>query len=269
MTTFKKHGYKCKVINGLTFGVSEDTGFLLTASSDVAHLTWEKVLPTASNISRLDLQYSFRAEGAKHSEGGEGPLMGLYLKLKQSEHSRKRMYKCIENSKGGETMYIGSRSTDQFGRFYNKSIESGLDVKDVYRLEVEYKKPRSYHLFKKLYKEMRTGGIEALLIRDEVLSWFERRGAVVTELFRRTDPVSVSKVLSSDDKKFKWLRTSVSPTLVDLADRGHLKELAQTLQLTSPQYRQMAMFEMNDLNKPSCGHNLSQGVCIKCGQCFT
>jgi len=268
VTVFERFGYNCQTIGGLTYGKSKEFGYLMTASSDAAHLTWQKVLPSASNITRLDLQFTFIAEMFTEQDN-VGPIMRQYLGLKESDYKSDRTYSCMENSRGGETLYVGARSSNQFGRMYNKSIESGLDVSHVYRLEVEYKKPRSFELFNQMYNDTKKGLRDPLQIRDVVLSWFERRGIVVSEMFRRVDAISIGRTLNSDEKKFKWLRTSVAPTLVDLAERGMLKELAEALRLTEPQYRQLAMFSQGDVKIHRCKHALMAGVCQKCGQCFT
>lgn len=275
LNTFMRHSYKCSSIGGLTFGKSDEFGYMIVASSDVAATTWQKVLPKARNITRLDLQYTFIGEGSKSPRGEKesykslGPIMREYVALKESDFVRGRVFDCRENSKGGETLYVGSRNSEQMGRFYNKSVESGLDVSNVYRMEVEFKKPRSMAVYKDMYKDLSSTRPRPTYIRDVVCSWFEKRGVLPDNMFFRVEPVQVAKVISSDDKKLKWLRTSIAPTLSDLADRGKLKEIAEALDLTKSQYRQLAMFSSNDLLTRECRHALSGGICQKCGQCFT
>ncbi len=264
VTTFKRHSYDCMTVGGLTWGYSGDVGYLMTGSSDDAHLTWQKVLPLANNVTRLDLQYTFEADRS-FGEGGIGILQELYNSILKTEHPTKRHYHCHANSEGGETLYTGSRNSDQFGRMYNKSVEASLDKQNIFRLEVEFKKPRSQVVFNRFYHEVKMGLANPETVRDIVLSWFAIRGINVTDIFRTITPVQVSAVINTDEKKIKWLRTSVSPTLYDLTDRGKLREVAMALGLSSRTYRQLSLFAQDE-GVPECEHAWVDKACIICGE---
>lgn len=256
---FRRYGYDMMMVAGLTYGFSTEQGHLLTASSQTAHLTWQKVLPTASNITRVDIQYTFKVLDWQKERS---PVAWAWDEVKDDE---RRGSTRIINSKGGETLYIGSRRSDQYGRFYNKSIESGLDVKDIYRLEVEYKSPRSAAWFDRWYKELKGGATDATLLKNEVCSWFERRGVDVGIDFGRVEPIQISKTVTDEKRQLRWLKTSVQPTIRELSGRGKLKELAEAIGLDGSDYRQMAMFVLQETGT-ECKHHLNaKNVCIKCG----
>lgn len=50
-----------------------------------------------------------------------------------------RNFSLMENSNGGKTLYVGSRSSERFIRLYDKASESGLDGVLWHRLELETK----------------------------------------------------------------------------------------------------------------------------------
>ncbi len=230
-----RYGFDIMYINGMTWGYSQVNGYMLQASSDNAHLTWQSVLPSARRISRLDLAYTFRL-------GGLSSFVADVYEQCARLHPTKT-FSVVMNSRGGETMYVQSRTSDQFGRFYNKSSEDATVGSDVYRLEVEYKGKRSLVVAERLVRSMAIGNLDPAMVRDTVVSWFEKRG-VKLGLDRRDDVVSaqVSATITSDDKKAKWLKTSVAPTIVDLTGRGKFQMVSQALALTASEYRQLALF---------------------------
>lgn len=236
VTTKRQWGFDLTHIGGLSFGFNDiNKMYLLVASSADAQLTWQKVLPTAKNISRIDLALTFRVlgrltlvEDVWEEVKGNGGKIG---------------YRTIQKSRGGATLYVGSRQSDQYGRFYDKHQESpDAYPEGTYRMEVEFKKPRSKVVFDKLYKAMKSGKNDPKYIADTVVGWFLKRGVdLKLDVGKDAIPATVTKSLTSDKKKARWLRTAVAPTLVDLTGRNEYKLVAEALGLSASDYTQLSL----------------------------
>lgn len=245
LMTKSQWGFDIVYINGLTWGSSAMGRYLMTASSDNAQNYWRRVLPTASNISRLDLHFTFVAQGKRDD------LVQLSYEKIRANGFGHLSSSVVMNSRGGQTLYIGSRRSDQFGRFYYKTAEQPEHYPaGTYRLEVEYKKPRSFALFSGMLESMKNGIPVPKMVADTVVSWFLARGLdLALAPGSNVVPTQVGKTLTSDKKKIRWLRTAVSPTLVDLCGREKFGSLAPALGLTQWEFEQLALFAP-DLGRP-------------------
>ncbi len=238
-------GFDMVFINGLTWGYSNLGRYLMTASSENAHSYWRKVLPIASNISRLDLHFTFVAKCR-----GDDLVEKAYKDIKNNGKGHLTS-EVIMNSRGGQTLYLGSRKSDQFGRFYYKTAQAPLDYPTgTYRLEVEYKKPRSFAMFSNMLECMKKGTPVPKMIKDTVITWFLARGLKIDyNSGGDVIPTQVSKTMTSDKKKIRWLRTAVAPSLVDLCGRQEFEKLAPALGLTKYEFEQLALFAP-DIGQP-------------------
>lgn len=233
VSAVKRFGYDCLFCNGLTWGRNSKGHFIMISSGIIANRTWQKVVPIAKRITRIDMQYTFVANDFID-------LTRVYSDWASLPRG-KRKASLVNNTEGGQTLYIGSRKSDQFGRFYYKTAEANLKVKNVYRLEVELKKPRADLVVKELYDAMKMTSIRAVDIKNYVCSWFADRHIAPDIDFETVQPVQLAKVLTSDEKRLIWLRSAVAPTLADLIQRGKTKELAEALGLKSEDYQQLAL----------------------------
>ncbi len=230
-----RHGYDCHSINGMTWGYSEVYGYLLQASSHNAQLSWQAVLPSARKVSRIDLAYTFRIPGITRL------VRDLYAQARKA--NPKANYTHITKNRGGDTLYVGARASEQFGRFYDKSATDPEIGEDFYRLEVEFKGKRSLVVAERMMNSMVLGNFDYRYVRDTVIKWFHVRGiSLGLEYGDKIIPATVEVEITSDAKKAKWLKTSVSPSLVELTGRGKLELVSKALGLTKHEYRQLAMF---------------------------
>jgi hypothetical protein len=151
--------------------------------------------------------------------------------------AKRRKYSYVENSAGGQTCYVGSRVSDQFGRLYDKGAESeeeaSVDPGWVWRYEVEFKSYRA----KKLAKQMEASAklekhVVSSKIGELVSMWFRGRGIVpiynalgagvswVTELEAR---------MTDDEASLNWLTVQVRPSVERLLERGRQAEVFEAL----------------------------------------
>jgi hypothetical protein len=90
------------------------------------------VVDAGGRISRLDL--------AKDLTGQEVDLQAIYQQIEQGNYTgTARKYGRITSDGNGETIYIGSRTSERFIRIYNKSAEQELNNQHWFRFELETK----------------------------------------------------------------------------------------------------------------------------------
>lgn len=230
---WKNLGYTGLECEGLSWGYSPRHGYIMIARSVVAENTWRKVLPIARNITRLDLAVTCKLPK---------PVPDLVDKtFAVTRLIKQRRYDMRQNSRGGSTLYVGSRQTDQFGRLYDKGVESkSYNPGVLWRYEVELKKPRSLVMAKRIYEQFQKGISTELSIIGYVWDWFD--GREVRPLFRRSGcnmVVEVEKRITSADKKIAWLRSQVGPTVQKLIALGHHKQIVDALGLDAEQLEEL------------------------------
>jgi hypothetical protein len=120
------------------FHGSREGGSMIVASGAQAHNVFPAVSGLADNISRLDVQVTIATPS-------ELPHLGVQAySMVKSGAPRTRKVKnvtLITSFPQGETCSIGKRSSDQYGRIYDKATEAKLgEPRSVWRYEVELKR---------------------------------------------------------------------------------------------------------------------------------
>src|SRR3989304_5697268 len=140
-------GYGGYSISGLRWGMRTDGCIMMLSGQDAA-INWLPALALAQNVTRLDL-----AVTVSLADPITDVAKRAYAWVLTDPHScpgKKRKYSYVENSSGGQTVYIGSRASDQFGRLYDKGCESARDACAppglLWRYEVEFKAYRAKKL---------------------------------------------------------------------------------------------------------------------------
>jgi DNA relaxase NicK len=122
----------------------------------------------------------------------------------------------ILSGDGGSTVYVGARSSEQYGRVYDKGVQSRTREKGLWwRWEVEYKGKLSWlYANQLLHAEDRVG-----LISSKVAHWFRSRSTHSYTASCIASCVQHSITKPSLERKLLWLSESVRPTVCLLADR--------------------------------------------------
>ncbi len=198
-------------------GFSEQLGWIAIASSSSASV-WSKLTGAASKVTRLDLAITQNLLFAIPE------VPRRYYEALTEEDTGARNYSLIQNTKQGQTLYVGSRRSEKFGRVYDKGVEEGGALPGFrYRWEVEYKKPTSDELARAL---IAVKGREADAITALVYEFFDNRG--VSPLFRKLGDSVVLKTsarVTSLDRKLNWIRSQVRPSIGEIIMAGRSKDL--------------------------------------------
>lgn len=213
--TWKTLGYEGVGVPGIRIGKSKDLGFIAVLSGQVSNELWKFFLPGARRVTRVDL-----AVTARFGIALPGLSKRYYEYVQECTEARPaQKYTLIENTKGGQTLYVGSRSSQQYGRVYDKGVEAkSAPPGFCWRYEVEYKKPLAQEITRVLKS---VGQQESKAIVGTVHRWFASRS--VPPMFRpEGDSIgtTVEAKVITDDRKVNWLRSQVAPTVAYLIARG-------------------------------------------------
>lgn len=228
----QRGGYEIIKWPGFSYGLGPQ-GYIVTLSSLLASKYWLPFAAYAERCTRIDLQVTFEFKTdplGLISNEYEG-IMG------DKSVDGRRNYSLIKNRKGGQTLYVGSRSSTQFGRLYDKSRQdkSGQWVNAV-RYEVQFNKPASSEVMRKLMNHYD----DEDYIGDLVLSWFERRAVTPPRLpSSLINEIRVQTEQNPFEKKLEWLRSSVRPVVMMLGAAGLISDVEDALgirQFTTDSY---------------------------------
>ncbi len=227
---WKFKGYAGFKIGSMRWGSREDSDIGILSGTD-AYEHWFRFGVAAENCTRIDL-----AVTTTLSERWKGLAKGYY-----EWHARGNArpdvpnlgFTLIQNTHGGETVYVGSRTSRQFGRIYDKGAEQKKEELTGYqwRYEVEYKKPLAGPVLKALLSMVRDGDLPGAM-RSSVHNWFAERDC--PPIFEGAGPMlelETEARVTSDEVKLWWLSSQVCPSVQKLVDRGRLDDVVKALGL--------------------------------------
>ena len=223
-TTWDWMGFSGWSCAGVSWGTRTDCD-ILRLSGGHAELLFSRFTYHPCNCSRLDIALTFHfAHQVKRVASTNYHQLDIRV-----EPTAQRSNSLIVNTKGGETLYIGSRSSDQFGRVYDKGAEEGAnDIAQRWRFEVEFKSERALAVLHKLTATKDRSSMYIALVS----SFFKQRGVDFPTLTRDMDiTVPLPVELKSDDRALSWLAKQVKPTIQRLMGRGREAEVYVVLGL--------------------------------------
>ncbi len=231
--------------SGFYWGKSKDGLYFVQMSGSASEYCWVRIAPAASKVTRLDLavtisfQEPYKGLAADHYEkAGKGV-------------NRQRKYTIYQNSKGGQTLYVGSSKSEMMGRVYDRAKEADVEHGYTWRYEVQIRKPKCHHLALSLLQAW----IDDKPVKREIVGyvwrWFKTRG--ISPQFQgnptNLDDVCVELKAETARRKLHWLSTQVQPTVKRLVDVGLYDEVVKALGLDKPTVApvsQQDMFAMLD-----------------------
>lgn len=182
-------------------------------------------IPIASNVSRLDLQVTIYTEGTQEQFAADG---WEHLKALPNGNGRPRSFSLIVGHPVGQTLYVNSRSSDNFGRIYDKGIEARVGPAGLlWRYEVEFKRKVAKHeSLRAVLSEQPTAYVGA-----RVHSWMTERGVDCPWSSLSALALQDRLSISVDRDVLTWFRESVSKTVGKAIKRYGLKAVLESLNL--------------------------------------
>jgi hypothetical protein len=222
-------GYKGYALQGIRYGFSPKLGYIMILSGRTSAQLWGCVVGHPVKITRIDLACTVRL-AFEHTRLAKTYFDQISKDIAEGYQKGGRKYALIQNTDQGETLYVGSRRSAQFGRVYDKGVQSGNAPPGFcWRYEVEYKKPLSGLIARAVAA---TREKEAAAIQATVYDWFYSRG--VTPVFQGDGSgvsIELETKISTPEKKLAWLRKQVRPSVMELISGGRSEECIEALGL--------------------------------------
>lgn len=229
MQLSKRLGYEGLSIGGSFVG-RRDRDTVSVFSGERAKVAYPLLYRSDTHVSRVDVQVSYQfnvsasnvAEAARNAVERDNRKIGA---------ARQRNATLIEDLRGGATCYVGTRTSEQFARIYNKEAESGEEAyARTWRYEVQLKNRLAQKLCEQLATNTYSPEQHAMTF---VKQWLRHRGvsapwkaeAELLPLPRR------EKEPTEHEKKLDWLRTQVRPALRSLLKYGLKDAILEALGL--------------------------------------
>jgi DNA relaxase NicK len=206
------NGYSGWSNGSVSLGARPD-GCILRVSGQQASYQWQECIRAAENCSRLDLAVDCQLDTPVTALSREIYRDAGHVRPKSGRIPKRRL---IVSSDGGSTVYIGARASEQFGRVYDKGIESKSLLGGLWwRWEVEYKGKSAWAQAHRLL----ASDDHSVLAMATVAQWFRAR---TTHSYTRSS-VAFSALLSREpttiERKLSWLSAAVRPTVQTLVER--------------------------------------------------
>jgi len=226
-TEYRRHwamlGYAGFETEGVRAGINADGASFVQLSGQYARTNWRSYYQEAANCSRLDIQVTVKT---KQYRGDIAERFGTRLHSYQTEVRAKRgplkmpKPRLINGYGEGDTLYIGSRSSAQMCRIYDKEKESRKpEYLCCWRFEIEFHDELAKMMAATLIGSEHT---EHLAVRLAVMAWLKNRGLYVTFHSGR-EGINLPNTYHKTEleEKLMWLEKQVRPTLQKLLVAGY------------------------------------------------
>jgi len=218
-------GFDCvRDEDGLVVGQRQSDGrYIAILQGSRAAEAWQTMYSKTCNVSRVDLACDVWLDESLDVVGK------LARKVLNPKYETIFSFRHIAGKAGGEgrpstgeTLYCGSRSSDAYGRVYDKGKQTKTaEAGRWFRYEVEYKDNAARQIVEVANKQ----DSEQLgaWVNTQVYAWFVSRG--IKPVFGKLTAVKEFRVRAfirrtTDDKKVAWLRSQVKPTVEYLFEMG-------------------------------------------------
>lgn len=206
------------------FGRRKD-GVMVQVGGPLSDSLLDEIVPLASNVSRLDLQVTCFTQG----EVVDLALNGWdRLKTLPPGTGRPRSYSLIIGHPSGQTLYINSRRSDNFGRLYDKGVQSKCGPAGLlWRYEVEFKRAVAKHHSAECHASRQS----AVYAGGLVHSWMSLRGVLPAFAPAGVLSSKCGRLQDSSKDVLTWFEQSLSVTVAKAIKQHGPKRVIESLGL--------------------------------------
>jgi DNA relaxase NicK len=210
---FASHGFEGRSRGQVSVSVGRSS-VLCSLSGVEAYSNWRTVAQHATNISRIDLACTVRPATRTSALAREG-----YATHEGRSKGRGRPVQLtlIQSQDRGDTLYVGSRKSDQLGRLYDKEKESKEKLwNGCWRYEVQYRRE---------YAKIAAGKLAGVPTDAEactatVSSWFSARGIPCVPIADNSAiTIRPAPKVADDIEWLRWVMRCVQPRARELVKR--------------------------------------------------
>lgn len=224
----RRLGYVGYEAQHVFFGSRED-GVMLQASGWAADVWYGIVGLNDWHVTRIDVQVT-GIPGGDNETFYRRNVTNAVEERARKKRGRPRKITGIEGCGDGNTLAVGARTSQQFGRLYDKHAETPEDFPEgSWRWEVEFKD----EFARAAMGEIMRAEDKRAAVLTLVKQFYVERG-VEFPFTQETLPIElhVGRIETSDEKSLAWLEKHVSPTVVRLIARGKRDKVMKALKLT-------------------------------------
>ena len=222
-------GYEGIAAGNCFVGENETHGYA-QFSGEKADYAFSYLAHPQAHYSRLDVQVTVKRTKMDANEGKRCYRASIDNNALLPKGRRRKIW-IIVGSDGGDTVYVGSPSSEQRARIYNKEVQSeDVEFSRCWRYEVVYRNDLSTQLYTTITNSTLERADECL---SQVTNWLTKRGVSIRGLasvgravlpIERTKPTDV-------ERKLRWLEHQVKPTVAYLTSLGFRALVADVLDL--------------------------------------
>ncbi len=198
-------------------------GCIVSLSGPIAHEHAPEIGRIADNVSRLDVQATFVAP--------KGVAQYL-LKTERAANAftkkwaKRPTVRLIRVNKEPQTIYFGSRQSDNFGRIYNRERKTRCpDDEGLVRAEREVKGGLARRVFASLARDK----FDAPAIAGSLREWYRTRGVALPFDVSCATTIVAPRRVPDCERSLAWLQVCVRPTVQRLIRRMGVEAVANCL----------------------------------------
>jgi hypothetical protein len=203
---------------------SEDSILVVSGSHAPAH--WASIARLASNVSRLDIQATV------WTHGEQPPLSRWYYAraIRQpNKRGRPRSYSLVRTHPAGDTLYVGKRQSDYYGRVYDyATAHKKGPPRTLWRYEVELKR----QVASAYSRTLLSSDTPRISAEQLVHRWYYGRGLVPTWALQESPHSEEVLIERSDRDTLRWFETALSKTVASAVSRHGLQPVLDALGLS-------------------------------------
>lgn len=225
-------GYRGLKVGGSFVGRRDDSVYCQMAGAAAGRF-FERIARPDLHISRLDLAVTVRFVTMPSHLGAASFEAATEADRRRIGTYRRRKIWYMSGNDGGYTLYIGSPTSDERARLYNKEVQNETaEYARCWRYETVYRNDRAMAVYESLLatKEL----FRPTLCSSVVGTWYQTRGVLcpwVSTPYQHIRPIQ--KALPTDaEKKIKWLQTQVKPSILWLLEHNYRAEMLSALGLS-------------------------------------
>lgn len=199
--------------------------FMVRLSGQLAQSNWKELYKRSESITRFDVQVTHR--------DNRDPRRRIRTHYRQALSHSSKMKRgpyvtLITGNDGSDTLYLGRRTSNVYGRVYNKGVESGdPHFARAVRFEVEFKD----NLAMLVARDMAYAGGFVPYAVARTKTFLESRGLSSTFLGDPLSRIRVSSTPTDLERKLEWLRKSCRKSIHAILEKNMGDQLLAALGL--------------------------------------
>lgn len=226
-TEWAWQAYRGKTFGKLTWGCREDGSIIRVSGAGAKTMARVGVL-RGWRASRIDLQATIRVPPGEDVDKVIGGAAQRAAMARAGLEGRPYKIRLIDGYGDGDTLNIGSRSSEAFVRVYNKAKESNeSEYANCVRVELEAKGK----LAARIWADMPGGwshdrySLDLLLAADKKYSI----GIIPEDGSEHRKLPHIERAKTSLERRLEWLRVAVQPTVKELTAAGWREDVLRAL----------------------------------------